>query len=40
MDTAAIIESFLEFKDEKNIDRITLMGLLKKKRFNFKKVIF
>ncbi len=30
MDTAAIIESFLEFKDEKNIDRITLMGLLKK----------
>ena len=30
MDTSAIIESFLEFKDEKNIDRITLMGLLKK----------
>ena len=28
MDTAAIIESFLEFKDDKNIDRITLMGLL------------
>ena len=28
MDTSAIIESFLEFKDDKNIDRITLMGLL------------
>ena len=28
MDTAAIIDSFLEFKDDKNIDRITLMGLL------------
>ena len=28
MNTAAIIESFLEFKDDKNIDRITLMGLL------------
>lgn len=28
MDTSAIIESFIEFKDDKNIDRITLMGLL------------
>ena len=28
MNTAAIIESFIEFKDDKNIDRITLMGLL------------
>ena len=28
MDTAAIIDSFIEFKDDKNIDRITLMGLL------------
>ena len=28
MNTAAIIESFVEFKDDKNIDRITLMGLL------------
>jgi len=28
MDTSAIIDSFVEFKDDKNIDRITLMGLL------------
>ena len=28
MNTAAIIDSFIEFKDDKNIDRITLMGLL------------
>jgi len=28
MNTAAIIDSFVEFKDDKNIDRITLMGLL------------
>ncbi|MBJ04969.1 MAG: transcription termination/antitermination protein NusA [Flavobacteriales bacterium] len=28
MDTSAIIDSFIEFKDDKNIDRITLMGLL------------
>jgi len=28
MNTAAIIDSFIEFKDDKNIERITLMGLL------------
>lgn len=28
MDNAALIESFLDFKDERNIDRITLMAIL------------
>lgn len=28
MDNQALIESFIEFKDEKNIDRITLMAIL------------
>jgi len=28
MDTQAFIDSFSDFKDEKNIDRVTLMGIL------------
>jgi N utilization substance protein A len=28
MDNLALIESFSEFKDEKNIDRITLMAIV------------
>jgi hypothetical protein len=36
MDTAHLVESFSEFKEVKNIDRVTLLNILEEVRFTSK----